>query len=604
VAADDYYIYAVMDGYVGEIWPNAPCPYQVGIYNCALDGAQTVTVAAGATVSGIDFGLTTGARIAGRVIDRLSGAAVINAQVVAYDDQTGLAGSVITDAAGRYQLTGLVAGTFRAQVQGSSYLSQAYDNIDCQQYCDSSVGTPIVLADQESFDAADFALAPLVWVTVTVNLVEEDPPFYSPIVSIVAPDGTTAGPFSVWIGEPSTIGPVVPGSYYFYADTNGYISQIFDHVDCPADCASYLAHGTLVTVPPTGEPPQLTFDLSPTPAVTGRVTDATTGAGLANVTLQLWSVTNGFVTRDALTGADGSYRIAGPDPGAYYVVARSSDHQDRAYPDAPCSDLETYSLEDCTLSNAEQITVEARGSDVTGIDLALPLNATIEGTVRFRVNGGAGGVLSNTTVRVYDSYGIALTYSMTDADGRYALGDLSPGTYYFEGSAPSYFSEIYSGIDCPVAGQECNPTPGTPIALTQGQTLDAIDFDLVGAESIVGRVTDARSGRGLSGVAIDTWNSSDDMHCGVNATDADGYYAAIDNVSFCNGAARKLSTDAGNQYIDQVFDGITCPEGPAYLGLCPLDNATLIAVPTTVPQPIEADFVLHRGDQVFSDGFE
>jgi hypothetical protein len=338
--------------------------------------------------------------------------------------------------------------------------------------------------------------------------------------------------------------------------------------------------------------------------VTGRVTDATTGVGLAGVQMQLWLANDSNPTQTANTAADGSYQLAGAPAGTYYVAARSVDHQDMAYPAAPCSDFDPYQLSSCALSSAETITLTFGGGDVTGIDLALPLNAAIEGTIRFRVNGGIGGDVGNAAVGVYDSSGVSLVYALGDAQGHYALGDLPPGTYYLEGAAVSYFSEIYSGIDCPLLGSNCNPTVGTPVVLAQGQTVSDLDFDLVAASSVVGRVTDAQSGVGVAGVAIDTWNSTDDTHCGATATDADGYYVAGDSLVFCNGPARKVSTDAGRGYIDQVFDGITCPNGPAYLGLCPLDTATLLTIPAPAPQPVEADFVLQRGDAIFANGFE
>jgi len=43
---------------------------------------------------------------------------------------------------------------------------------------------------------------------------------------------------------------------------------------------------------------------------------------------------------------------------------------------------------------------------------------------------------------------------------------------------------------------------------------------------------------------------------------------------------------------------------PAFLGLCPLANATPIAVPTTSPTPIVVGFTLSRVDAVFANGFD
>ena len=66
----------------------------------------------------------------------------------------------------------------------------------------------------------------------------------------------------------------------------------------------------------------------------------------------------------------------------------------------------------------------------------------------------------------------------------------------------------------------------------------------------------------------------------------------------------KVSTDAGGPFIDELFDDVACPDGPAFLGLCPLANATPIAVPTTSPTPIVVGFTLNRVDAVFANGFD
>ena len=91
------------------------------------------------------------------------------------------------------------------------------------------------------------------------------------------------------------------------------------------------------------------------------------------------------------------------------------------------------------------------------------------------------------------------------------------------------------------------------------------------------------------------------MYCNSAATDERGDYAIADN--YCASSLRKLSTYAGPGYSDQVYDGIACPLGPAYLGLCPLDAASEIDLPQT-PQVTRADFVLDRVDPVFANGFD
>lgn len=66
-----------------------------------------------------------------------------------------------------------------------------------------------------------------------------------------------------------------------------------------------------------------------------------------------------------------------------------------------------------------------------------------------------------------------------------------------------------------------------------------------------------------------------------------------------------LSTDADSAvYENEVYDGIPCPLGSMYLGLCSLDGATPVPYPTTLA-PVIANFTLApRPDAMFASGFD
>jgi hypothetical protein len=123
---------------------------------------------------------------------------------------------------------------------------------------------------------------------------------------------------------------------------------------------------------------------------------------------------------------------------------------------------------------------------------------------------------------------------------------------------------------------------------------------------MVGRVTDAVSGNGIANVIVDSWNGQTDEHCAASATDSAGYYAINDDYYTCyySTATRKVSTDAGIGYVDQVYAGIVCPYGSVFSGLCSLDEATIVTYPDSQPVVTEVNFVLGPRISIFANGFD
>lgn len=602
VAPGSYYVGVSASGYLSLLWPNFPCQFSYyGLANCDLTQATEVVVLANTSTSGIDFALDTGAQISGRARDAVSGAVTADANVTLFDQTGNVVMNSGVDAAGRYVFNALPAGTYYAQATSNTHVAQLYQHVDCASSCNPTSGSPITLGNDAQRQNIDFDLTPLLYVNVTVSAPGAND-FIFGTMSIYDASGAFVSSQSLYGNQVNTVGPLAAGGYYFAANFGGYFNQLYNHVDCPLDCANNFAQATLVTVADNLSTPALTFSLTPTPSVSGRVTDLESGLGLANATIELVPVSNNGYSSPVAVAADGTYSISQLAPGNYYVVARSPDHRDTVYPNGPCSE-QGYGVSGCALALAQTVTVAYGASNVTHIDMALPANASIAGAVIYRTPGTSSFPIANAGVQLVDAQGYAVATTNAGADGTYQFIDLDPGTYYAEAIDSRYFSQIYAGVDCPLVDQSCNPVTGTPITLSQGQKVAAINFNPVANAMIVGRVTDSASDAGVSGTALDLWNGSDNTHCGITVTDANGYYVLGDN-AYCLGPSRKITTDAGSAFIDQVYDGIACPLGPAYLGLCPLDGATLIAIPATQPQPIVANFLLNIIDPIFANGFD
>lgn len=598
LAPGNYYVLAFAEGNVGQVWPNVECSTP-SFLDCPLESAHTVPVTASATTSGIDFSLNAGAHISGRVREASTGLAVGDARIEVVNETASMSFVTQADSAGRYAVDALPAGSYRVIAASDHYQQQVFDGIDCPtgQACAPNVGTVISLPRQGAFVAANFNLHPAAFVQVVVHT-PTAPPFSGVFVTAYDEAGVAVGSSYGIRDQPFDIGPLAPGTYRFAATAQYYMSQLFDHFDCSTDCQAELPSATAVAVV-GGASPTLVFDLHALATARGRVTDSVSGNGLSNAALSLWPA-NGNGPLSVWADVDGTYAIPGVPPGTYWLIASSPDHRDVAYASAPCNDQSPGQISGCQLTSAQLIIVDA--TDVVGLDFALKASGSISGHVGYAT--GADNPAGAAFVHLYDAAGGEMRTAYPDASGAYALTDIAAGTYFTQATAYGAFGQIYSGVDCPIIGNPCDATVGTPIVLAQGEQRADIDFSIVDSHRLVGRVVDAASGNGIAGVVIDSWDPSSGLHCDDAPTDLQGYYSLVDSGA-CTAPTRLLSTDAGLSHVDQVFNGIACPNGPAYSGACSLTGASAVAFPTT-PVPTQTDFVLGARDPdlVFATGFD
>ena len=115
---------------------------------------------------------------------------------------------------------------------------------------------------------------------------------------------------------------------------------------------------------------------------------------------------------------------------------------------------------------------------------------------------------------------------------------------------------------------------------------------------IAGRITDDETGEPLPGIPVHLWRSyfreraitSESGHFMLNRARYNRYI---------------VSTDAGDPWINQVFEGIECPVGSFRDGTCSHDSATEIEVGNAIGSVVIVDFRLRkRGSTIFEYGFE
>ena len=271
-------------------------------------------------------------RISGRVVAMNTGKAIRFATVV-MTSQQGRQSLAQTDAQGRYEFSGLTAGTYRLDASARHYQRI---HLDGQPYSASSAATPrgITLRDDEQFDVADFSLSR--GGAIDVRLVDEfgDP---APGLRVQLSRVRYSGGRRRWTPLETDLSPtddrgyvrlsgLAPGSYYVSAlsgalagraGTNGFPST---HYPGTSDPSAALPVSVVLEQ-------QLSISFQLTPArlarLAGRVVDASGAPTHASVTLKSADSMglSGFITLAAKSDADGAFVFRAVPPGTFMLQA-------------------------------------------------------------------------------------------------------------------------------------------------------------------------------------------------------------------------------------------------------------------------------------------
>jgi len=285
---DYYVIVEPPTGYAHQVY--------AGVFN--WQDATPVHVNAPDTTSGIDFSLPPGGRILGRVTDT-DGNPVSGVTVIAdlYDTDKGWGFS--TDADGYYEVKGLIEGQYRVRVESGAGLATTYyvstlihdeaTPVPVTPPGDSTANITMLRGGSISGLVTDKANSqPLGGGTICVDY---PPPEGG---NVTCQDVNPDGSYQV-IGIPT-------GDYHVHIEPpTGYGWQIYK------DTTDWNAY-TPVPVEAPYDTPGIDFSLAQVAYLTGRVTDAETGAPVPNAHL----VTNGEGYRGyACTDTNGLYQVDG-----------------------------------------------------------------------------------------------------------------------------------------------------------------------------------------------------------------------------------------------------------------------------------------------------
>lgn len=571
LATGDYYLRTYnYSGHINELYDNIQC-----VTWCTMTGGTPVSVTDGVTTSGIDFALTKGGRISGKITDADTTNNIPGIEFDFFTASGGYVGYTMTDGSGNYITTvGVPTGTYYARTyNANSYLDELYDDIPCLGYCTVTDGTAISVTIGVETTGIDFELTP--GGAISGHLEDGATHLAIPFSGLNIHDA--GGQYVSWAytdssGNYTSYAGLPTGTYFVRTQNNdGYLNELYDDLPCIGNCT--VTDGTPVGVTLGTTTSGIDFEMLKGGAFAGTVTEEGSPTPLDSGYVRIFDAA-GVQLASAYPDSLGDYETTlGLATGTYYAATSSFEgYLDELYDDLPCHG-------GCTFTDGTPISVAA-GATTSGIDFGLEQGGFIAGTV---TEDGSGSGLDTGYVTIYDSSGDYLVSEYPVASGAYATSStLVPGTYYartwsFEG----YFDELYDDIAC---ADGCTVTDGTPIVVTAGSTTSGTDFALLKAGSISGTVTEDGTGTLLENIWVDVYNSSGSW-VSNGATDVSGNYRLQAGLTTGLYYAKTYNSD---HYINELYDDLPC------LSSCTVTNGTPISV-TTGSTTTGIDFALTPG---------
>jgi ELWxxDGT repeat protein len=388
--------------YVQQVWRNRDCRYCWGV-----EGDPIVAVA-GNHIDGLDFPLSRGGSISGRIVDA-NGAPVagVSVEITEGVSSSFAVATGISGENGEYVTSGTIPPGPRWFVltKSHTYSGMIYDGGSCALGCESAAKvTPVAVGNGETITGIDFVVTPYGSVSGRIlDGLTGRPIGVTATVTARGPRDNLATHSSNGVYDLS----LRDGQYRLSVQVAGgaYTSAYYPNEPC-ADPGCFEVRGVPVSAVPGRTIPGHDLVVMPLGArIRGRVADGATGAPLPDIRITVLDARGALVAR-TLTKSNGIYETP-PSlaPGTYRVRAEQSDGHS-------------------ALTHPAEVTLS--GTDIArGIDFLLDRLATITGSV---VDAKTRQPLIGAQVVITDTAGTIVEKMRTGEDGRYTVS-LLPGRF-------------------------------------------------------------------------------------------------------------------------------------------------------------------------------
>ncbi len=522
---------------------------------------------------GIDFQLVPHPRIEGTVKD-VDGLPFVGVEVVAtrspeYRPFPTLTNQTTTDAEGRYSLPVPAGDHFlyfskgiMPQVLGAPPCDDLFNVFSCPTEGATAVAV-------EAADVTGVDLQARGFGTLTGRVLDmAGQPVSDGSVLLRNDLGVVLGSGTPNLQGEYEIGGIPVGKHWLEYSGAGWVGELYDNLPCLPSCPP-LEQGLAVNftgsrVPQTG----FDFQLDALAVLHARFVDATNGAKLSDPDLQLWHAGSGEPAHVLRRTVDGEFEFFDIQPGSYRLSASRFGYNGQIYGGSACT-------ETCTSAPDGDILHIGLGDVISGIEFRLVPFGAISG----RITGAFTGRGTSSDIVVWASTGQQVTTASSSqfADGNYTTRALPDGFYYVGATNRNQMPRLFPDVDCPDGFDRapCMRGPGSDALLVEvvnGRLTANIDLVLTPLSTgLRGDVRTADS-QPIDGVHVDIWDASTGAHVERIEVTSSNFAAELPPGGYF------VSTHNDRGWRDEVYRGVICAEGSAWLGRCDPSSGTAVEV--------------------------
>lgn len=542
--------------------------------------ADVVDLSAGISRSDVDVALSLPASISGTV-SVPAGSSAAGVSVSAYDPANGWASSAMTDAMGRYSISGLTASSYRLSftpTESSGLMSEWYADKS-----DFTTATAITVTSGEQRVSADatLALGAALSGKIIVPTGVTIAPYSFRVVAYDAQQRWVANTYAAADGTYRLPG-LAAGTYRMQIDAPSESGLMDEWYADAADFASAQA----LTVGAGETRAGLDATLGTGASISGRVSVPSDLVGaVMNVRVQV-STDDYRGSGSVSVTSDGTYTVGGLAAGTYRVQ----------FVPGYGSTLSPEWWDDKSDRDSSTAVVVAAGARRTGIDATLARGASISGTVSVPAGHSANGA----QVSAYSSEYASAAWAFVSADGTYRLSGLRPGSYrlkFAPGQGSALMPEWYS--------DKTSYATADPLSVAAGDVRNGIDATLAVGGAISGTVTvpaGTAIGSGSAAIRVSAYTDGGSSTVGYATVGSDGRYTVT---GLADGAYRVFfDAPTGSGLVDEYYDDarsytsstlVTVTGGTTRTGVnAALSAGTSISGRVTLPSGMAVDSMQYR----------